>query len=107
VNGWLSAVVLLAILPGVYIQFKLSRAQIAHWNTNVDTRRSVGRIEWNLLEPEMISELRVYGMVKHLMDLRFRLREKDERQRIEFEQQYIGKRLMADAIEAATEVGSL
>ena len=107
VNVWLSLIVLVAIIPGVYIQFRLSRAQIEHWNKNVDVRRVQGRIEWNLLQPSVISELRLYGIVKHLMDLRSRMREKDERQRIEYEKQYIGKRLLADTLEAATEVGSL
>jgi ATP-binding cassette subfamily B protein len=59
-----------------------------------------GRIEWNLLQPSAISELRLYGMVKHLMSIRSDLREKDERQRIEFEKKYLSKRLLADGLEA-------
>jgi len=107
VNRWLALFVLIAIIPGVYLQFKLSRAQIAHWNKNVDVRRSQARIEWNLLQPDKIAELRLYGIVRHLMKLRSSLRDKDERQRIEFEKQYIGKRLLADALEAGTVVGAM
>lgn len=107
VNVWLALFIFIAIIPGVYLQFKLSRAQIAHWNKNVDIRRSQARIEWNLLQPDKIAELRLYGIVRHLMKLRSSLRDKDERQRIDFEKQYIGKRLLADALEAATVVGSM
>lgn len=107
VNIWLAFFLFIAIIPGVYIQFKLSRAQIAHWNKNVDVRRSQGRIEWNLLQPDKIAELRLYGVVRHLMKLRSSLRDKDERHRIEFERQYIGKRLLADALEASTVVGAM
>lgn len=107
VNVWLAFFVLIAIIPGVYLQFKLSRAQIAHWNKNVDVRRSQARIEWNLLQPDKIAELRLYGTVRHLMKLRSSLRDKDERQRIDFEKQYIGKRLFADVLEAGTVVGAM
>lgn len=106
-NAWLAIIVFMAIVPGVYIQFKLSRAQIAHWNKNVDVRRIQGRIEWSLLQPAIISELRLYGVVRHLMELRSKMRQKDEKQRIDFEKQYLAKRLMADGLEAATEVGAL
>ena len=107
VNVWLALAVLIAILPGVYLQVKLSREQIAHWNKNVDVRRIKGRIEWDLLQPHSIAELRLYGIVRHLMKLREQLREKDEKQRLDFERKYIGKRLLADALEAGTEVGAL
>lgn len=107
VNIWLALFVFIAIAPGVIIQFKLSRAQIQHWNANVDVRRAKGRIEWDMLQPQAIAQLRLYGIVKHLMKLREQLRDTDERQRIEFEKKYITKRLMADALEAITELGSL
>lgn len=90
----------------MYIQFKLSRAQIAHWNKNVDVRRARS-YEWNLLQPKSIAELRLNGLVRHLLDLRQSLRERDERARLHFERQFIGKRLLADVIEAVTEVGAL
>lgn len=106
-NGWLALAVFVAIIPGVYLQFKLSRAQIAHWNSNVDTRRTRNMIEWNLLQPDSVTELRLYGMVRHLLDLRMRLRDKDEKARIDFEKEFMGKRLMADALQALAEVGAL
>jgi ATP-binding cassette subfamily B protein len=107
VNGWLALAVIAAIVPGVYLQFRLSREQIEHWNKNVEVRRIKGRIEWDLLQPHAIAELRLYGIVRHLMQLRASLREKDEKQRIEFERKYLAKRLLADGLEAATEMGAL
>ena len=36
-------------------------------------------IEWNMLQPKLISELRLYGMARYLLALRTRLRDKDEK----------------------------
>jgi ATP-binding cassette subfamily B protein/ATP-binding cassette subfamily C protein len=107
VSWWLGLILILAVIPGVYIQFKLSKAQIEHRNANFDTRRKQGVIEWNLLQPKNIAELRLYGVVRHLLDLRQTLRNKDEKERIEFERKFILKRLIADAIEAAAEIVAL
>ncbi len=104
---WLALFVALAVLPGVYLQFKLSRAQIAHWNKNVDIRRAKSYIEWHLLQPKAIAELRLNGLVRHLLDLRQSLRNRDERTRLQFERSYISKRLLADILEAITELGAL
>lgn len=106
-NGWMALAVLVAIIPGVYLQFKLSRAQIAHWNSNVDTRRTRNMIEWNLLQPDTITELRLYGIVPHLLNLRAKLRNKDKKTQIDFERDYIGRRLAADALQSLTVVGAL
>jgi ATP-binding cassette, subfamily B, bacterial len=107
VGWWLAVILLLAIIPGVYLQFTLSRAQVRHWNETVDVRRAKGTIERQLFQPEHIAELRLYGVVRHLLNLRQELRDADEKQRIIFERQFILKRLGADAIELAAEVGSL
>lgn len=106
-NGWLALAILVAIVPGVYLQFKLSRAQIAHWNNNIDARRSKNMIEWNLLQPDGVTELRLYGIVRYLLDLRKKLRDKDEKARIDFERQFIGWRLSADTLQTVAEIGSL
>lgn len=106
-NGWLALAILVAIVPGVYLQFKLSRAQIAHWNNNIDARRSKNMIEWNLLQPDGVTELRLYGIVRYLLDLRKKLRDKDEKARIDFERQFIGWRLAADTLQTLAEIGSL
>src|SRR5690606_17836350 len=79
VNWWLALFLLVAIIPGVVIQFKLSKAQIRHWNQNVETRRAKNMIEWNMLEPAKIAELRLYGIVRRLLTMRQELRTKDEK----------------------------
>lgn len=107
VSWWLGLIVLAAVIPGVFIQFRLSRAQVAHWNKNVEVRRSRSIIEWNLLQPDHMAELRVYGVVRHLLDLRMKLRDLDERERLQYERQYIPKRLLADGLEAGAEVFAL
>jgi ATP-binding cassette, subfamily B, bacterial len=107
VSWWLGLIMIIAVIPGIYLQLKLSRAQINHRKEHVETRRAQGMIEWNMLQPRHIAELRLYGMVRHLLDLRMSLRDKDEKERIEFERKYIGKRLLADALETGAEVVAL
>jgi ATP-binding cassette subfamily B protein/ATP-binding cassette subfamily C protein len=108
VSPWLGLILVVAVIPGIFIQFKLSRAQAAHWNDNVETRRAKNMIEYGLLQrPEFIAELRLYGMVRHLLNLRMNLRDKDEKEQIEFERRYIFKKLAADALEATAEVTAL
>ncbi len=107
VNVWMALFVLIAIIPGTYLQFRLTRQQVEHWNKNVETRRAKSLIEWNLLQPGIIVELRLYGIVRYLLDLRSTLRDKDEKARIEFERKYVSKRLLADALQAIAELGSL
>lgn len=108
VSWWLGLILIAAIIPGIFIQFKLSRAQTQHWNENIETRRATSMIEYGLLQrPDFIAELRLYGMVRHLLDMRMRLRDKDEKERIEFERKYIFKKLGADALEATAEVVAL
>ena len=107
VSWWLGLILLAAVIPGVIIQFRLSRAQVKHWNSNVETRRAKDMIEWNMFQVSAIAELRLYGMVRHLLDLRMKLRDKDEKTRIEFERKYIGRQLGADVLEAGAEVVAL
>lgn len=107
VNWILGLILVAAVIPGIYIQLKLSRAQAKHWNENVEVRRAKGQIEWSLFEPQYIAELRLYSLVRHLLDLRMNLRDKDEKKRIDFERRFIFKRLGADALEAGAEVGAL
>lgn len=103
----ISLFILIAIVPGVYIQFKISRSKINLWNNNVDARRSKGYIEWNLLIPSAIAELRLNGLANFLLELRQKYRDKDERTRLDFERQYIVKRILADGLQTVTELGSL
>lgn len=107
VNWEIALFILLAIVPGVYVQFKLSRRQIKHWNENVDVRRSLSLIEWDMLQPRLISELRLYGMVHFLLRLRTQLRDKDEKKRIEIEREIIPLSLLSDLIVAGAQAVSL
>lgn len=107
VNIWLAVFVALAIVPGMLIQLSLSRASAKHWRQNVDTRRAKNLIEWNILRPQFMAEMRLYGVVRSLLDLRMKLREKDEKTRIEFEKKYLLRRLGGDVLEAAAEVVAL
>lgn len=107
VGWWIAVIVLVAIVPSVYLQFKLSREQIAHWNTQVDSRRQRRMIETNLLRPQHIAEMRLYGIVGFLMDLRSRLRDADERRRLDYQRRYIPRQLAADALQYGAEVVSL
>jgi ATP-binding cassette, subfamily B, bacterial len=108
VSWWLGLILIVAVIPGLYIQLKLSRAQTKHWNENVETRRAKNMIEYGLLQqPQFIAELRIYGIVKFLLRTRRQLRDKDEKEQIEFERKYIVKRLGANSLEAAAEIAAL
>ncbi len=107
ISWWLGLIAIAAIIPGLIIQFRLSRASTKHWSENVETRRAQRMIEWHILQPQYIAELRLYGVVRHLLDYRFKLREKDEKARIDFERKYIGKKIGADLLEAGAEVVAL
>ena len=107
VNWILGIILLAAVIPGIVLQFKLSRAQTKHWNENVENRRARAQIEWNLFQPQYIAELRLYSLVRHLLNLRMKLRDKDEKERIEFERKLILKRLGTDALEAGAETTTL
>ena len=104
---WIGLLVLVAVLPSMYLQFRLSRLQIAHWNENVDSRRARSYIEWNLLQPQTIAELRLSGLIKHLLKLRHSYREKDERVQLDFEKTYTPKRILADGFQSIAELVAL
>lgn len=107
ISWWISLIILVAIIPGIYLQLKLSRAQVAHRNAHVATRRSKNLLEWILGDYRQTAELRLYGLVKHLLKMRSELRERDEKARIDFERQYIGKQLMADVLEEIAQIVAL
>lgn len=107
VSWWLAVIAIVAIVPGLIIQLKLSRASTEHWKANIETRRTQGMIEWQVLQPRLMAELRLYNVVRYLLDLRITMRDKDEKARIEFERQYIGKKFAADLLEAAAEITAL
>lgn len=107
VNWWLALIALAAIIPSFFVQLRLSRLQTNHWKENVVVRRTISRIEWGIMEPTSISEIRLFGLVRSLLTLRQRHRDKDAKLRIEFERSFVWKRLGADVIEAIAEVVTL
>jgi ATP-binding cassette subfamily B protein/ATP-binding cassette subfamily C protein len=107
VSWWLGFIILAAAIPSVYLQFRLSRAQAKYWNSNTDARRVRNMIEWDMLQPKLIAELRLYGIVRRLLDLRQQMRDKDERGRIDFERRFMARQFGADALQAAAEVIAL
>lgn len=107
INPWLAVIVIVAVVPGGVIQFKLSRMSSDHWRDNVETRRRLGRIEWSVFDPKVMAELRIYNVVKHLLKLRLELRDKDQKTRIEYERQYMFKRFGADVLASIAEVVAL
>jgi ATP-binding cassette subfamily B protein len=107
VAWWLSPLLLLAVLPSMYFQLRLSRLQSNHWKKNVVARRTMGQIKWSVFQPRNIAELRIYGLATHMINWHAELRAADEKGRILFERGYIGKRLLAQALEALVELGVL
>ncbi len=107
VSWWLGLIAVAAIIPGLLIQLRLSKASSQHWKQNIETRRTQSMIEWQILQPRLMAELRLYGVVRYLLNLRITMRDKDEKARIEFERSYIGKKLAADVLEAGAMVTAL
>ena len=107
INAWLGLAVVLAAVPSVIVQFRLSRLNANHWRENVETRRRASWIEWEMLKPHKMIDLRLYGLVRHLLDMRMALLEKDQKTRIDFERKFLAKRLGAELFQAAVEVGAL
>ncbi len=104
---WVGVVTLIALAPGIYLQIKLSRAQVDLWNGNVVARRSQSDIEWNLLTPTSITELRLNGLVRYLLELRAKYREKDELGRLRLEKKYLSKQIISSGLETFAELISL
>ncbi|MFT4147200.1 MAG: ABC transporter ATP-binding protein [Micrococcaceae bacterium] len=98
---------IVSMIPGMYLQMKLTRIQMEHWNKHVDERRVIGSIERQMLSHDKISEIRLYGLVRHILDLRMEKRDADQLVSLQYEKSFIPKKLGADLIEAAAQVGAL
>ena len=107
VSPWLSLAMLLAIIPNMAIQFRLSRLQIKHWQESVIFRRKRYDIEYNMIDPKQIVELRLYNMARQLLNIRIGLRDNDEGKRMQYEKHFVKWRLAGDVLAALAELGSL
>ena len=107
VSWWLGMLLLIAVIPGLVIQYRLSKARTNHWAQNVESRRKAGYIGWQLTQLTSIAEIRLYGLVQYLLQLRQKYRDMDEREQILIERRFIGLELFANIIEAVVEVVAL
>lgn len=107
VSPWLAAIVGVVTLPNIIIQLRLARRQAQHWEGNITNRRRMGNLGWMLQESQNIAEMRIYGVVRHLVQLRAAMRDKDEKERLQFELKTIWKQLLASVGEALVELGAL
>lgn len=107
VSPWLSYVFFATLLPNIIIQYKISRFNIAHWRENVTARRKQSFVEFNMIQPKIISELRLYNLARKMLELRVQYRNKDQGGRLKFERGFIKWRLAGDTLEAVVELGIL
>lgn len=107
VSWWLGLIALVAIVPSGVVQFRLSRLQAQHWRGNVNTRRRMYWMENMMSQPSMIVEMRLYGLVQHLLVHRARLRDQDQLRMIRYERRFMGQRLGGELLQAAAEVVAL
>lgn len=107
VSGWLALLIFVAILPGLYVQYKMSKARIAQWSENVETRRKYWNIQWQLTNIRPIAEIRLYGLTNHLVTLFRRYRDQDEKGQVLIERRFIRFDILSGVIEAVAEVVAL
>lgn len=107
VSWWLGLILFIAVLPGIFIQYKLSKARTKQWAENVETRRKTWFIQNKLTQIDHIAEVRLYGLVKFLLGLRRKYRDEDQKNRILIERGFLWKEFIASVIESAAEVAAL
>lgn len=107
VGWWLGLLLVVAIIPSGIIQFRLSRLTSNYWRKNTNIRRRMWWIEYAISKPEDIAELRLYGVIKHLLAERAALRDKDQLQMIKYERSFMAKRFGGEVLQAVAEVAAL
>lgn len=107
VSWWLGLLLVVAIIPSGIVQFRLSRLTSSYWRKNTNVRRRMWWIEYAISKPENIAEMRLYGIVKHLLAERATLHDKDQLQMIKYERSFMVKRFGGEVLQAAAEVAAL
>ncbi len=107
VGWWLGLLLVVAIIPSGIIQFRLSRLTSNYWRKNTNVRRRMWWIEYAISKPENIAEMRLYGLIKHLLTERAALRDKDQLQMIKYERSFMAKRFGGEVLQAVAEVAAL
>lgn len=103
----LGIIILIAVTPGVFIQLKLAKQQAQHWEGNITNRRKQGNMSWMIQDSRYIAEMRIYGVAKHLVKLHAKLRDADEKARLELELKTSWKQLLANIVQDIVEFGAL
>ena len=85
----------------------ITRLMSNYWRKNTNIRRRMWWIEYAISKPEDIAELRLYGVIKHLLAERAALRDKDQLQMIKYERNFMTKRFGGEVLQAAAEVVAL
>lgn len=104
---WLGLLLVVAIIPSGIIQFRLSRLTSNYWRKNTNIRRRMWWIEYAISKPEDIAELRLYGVIKHLLAERAALRDKDQLQMVKYERSFMVKRFGGEVLQSVAEVAAL
>lgn len=107
ISPWLSLALLLAIAPGLVLEYKMSRLQIGHWRKHVTERRKMNFIEYDMIQPNKISELRLYNLAAKMLELRKSYRDLDQGGRLAFERKFIKWRFLSDLLQSVVQLGSL
>lgn len=107
VNGWLALLLIVAVLPGMVIQYKISKARTDHWAENVTVRRKASDIQWQITRIDTIAEVRLYGLARFLLNLRQKYRDQDEKEQIKIERRFVKYELLSSITEAIAEVVAL
>lgn len=107
INPFIALIVLAAVIPGIIVQVTLARKQAAHWDAHISHRRESNYIEYNLLQPTAISELRIYNIASFLLDRRKQLIKADEKGSLQIEKQSLKWQLLSSGILGVAEIISL
>ena len=107
INPFIALIVLIAVIPGIIVQVTLARKQAAHWDAHISHRRESNYIEYNLLQPTAISELRIYNIASFLLDRRKQLIKADEKGSLQIEKQSLKWQLLSSGILGVAEIVSL
>lgn len=107
INPFMSLIVLVAVIPGIVVQVKLARKQAAHWDEHIKHRRESNYIEYHLLQPAAVSELRIYNIVPFLLERRKKLVKADEKGSLLIEKRSIKWQLLSSGILSIAEIISL
>lgn len=104
---WMSLMMLASVIPGVLVQIRIARSQATHWNNNLTNRREASYIEYNLIQPDAIAELRIYKLAQYMLQRRKKLIEADEKGNLMIERRYINWQIATNALLSIAEIIAL